>query len=131
MLQPNLIVTWLKSFYFLSLLSQILLSGIKSIFPNPDGHFGTTGSCTLSHPFQVILPNLQNIFCSKNSTRNTLPSTFFNQPCNLSCSKSSINKLQLMSISTQSFSLFLISHLSGIYCPNAYPQQCLLKKECL
>ena len=78
---------------------------IKNIFPDPQRNVRPTRSSTQSHPFQVILSNPRTL--SRKSSFiprtcqlwNNLPSTSFPESYNLSCFKSNINKLDLISLS--------------------------------
>ena len=78
---------------------------IKSIVPDPLKHVRPTRSSTQSQPFQVILSNPRTLshkssfIPSTCQIWNTLPSTSFPQSYNLSCIKSNINKLDLISLS--------------------------------
>ena len=86
---------------------------IKNIIPDPLKHARPSRSSTQSHPFQVILPNPRTLshkssFIPKTCQLwNTLPSTTFPESYELSCFKSSINKLGLISLSNFPFSFFL------------------------
>ena len=81
---------------------------IKNIILGPVRHVSTTRSSTQSHPFQVTLPNPGTLahkssFIPRTSQLwNTLPSTSTAFPKSYSTSsfKSSINKLNLISLST-------------------------------
>ena len=79
---------------------------IKNIIPGPLSCVRPNRSSTQSHPFQVILSN-PRILSHKSSfiprtcqLWNTLPSTSFPESYNLSCLKSTINKPDLISLST-------------------------------
>ena len=91
---------------------------IKSIIPDPLKHVRSTRSSNQSHPFQVILSNPRTLshkssFIPRTSQLwNTLPSTSFPESYNLSSFKSNINKLDIISLSTQLSFLFL--PLSGL-----------------
>ena len=80
---------------------------IKDIFPVPLRHARPSRrSSTQSHPFHVILSNPRTLSRTSSFIRrtcqlwNTLPSTSFLESYNLSCFKSNINKLDLISLST-------------------------------
>ena len=78
---------------------------IRKIIPDPVRRVRTTRSSTQSHPFQVMLPNPRTLahkssFVPRTSQLwNSLPSTAFPESYNLSCFKSNVNKLDLISFS--------------------------------
>ena len=80
--------------------------GIKTFIPDPLRHVQPTRSSTQSHFFQVMLFNPQNLSHKYSfiprpcQLWNTLPPTSFPESYNLSCFKSNINKLDLISLST-------------------------------
>ena len=86
---------------------------IKNIIPDPVRCVRTTRSSTYSHPFQVTLPNPRTLphkssFIPRTSQLwNSLPPNAFPESYNLSTFKSNINKLDLISLSTQTSSHFL------------------------
>ena len=79
---------------------------IKSIIPDPLKHVRLTRSSSRSHPFQVILSNPRTLSHKSSfiprtcKLWNTLPSTSFPESYNLTCFKSNIKKLDLISLST-------------------------------
>ena len=79
---------------------------IKNIIPDPVRRVRTTRSSTYSHSFQVTLPIPRTLahkssFIPRTSQLwNSLPPTTFPVPYNLSSSKSNINKLDLIFLST-------------------------------
>ena len=80
--------------------------GIKDFIPDPLRHVRPTRSSTQSHPFQVILSHPRTLSHKSSfiprtcQLWNTLPSTSFPESYYLSCFKSNINKLDLISPST-------------------------------
>ena len=89
---------------------------IKNIIPDPVRCVRTTRSSTYSHPFQVTLPNPRTLahkssFISRTSQLwNSLPSTTPPESYNLLSFKSNINKVDLISLSTETspFSQFFL-----------------------
>ena len=79
---------------------------IKKIIPDPVRRVWSTRSSTYSHPFQVRLPYPQTLshkssfIPGTSQLWNSLPPTTFPESYNLSCFKSKINKLDLISLST-------------------------------
>ena len=92
---------------------------IKNIIPHPRRHARTTRGSTHSHPFQDTLPNLRTLahksyFIPRTPQLwNSQSSIIFSEPYNVSPFKSSFKKLDLVPLSSETFSFFFVSPLSG------------------
>ena len=100
------IVVFLQIFPFSTAIFRHCSQEIKNVIPDPVRRLRATRSSTLSHPFQVTLPNPRTLahkssFIPRTSQLwNSLPPTTFPESYNLSSFKANINKLDLVSFST-------------------------------
>ena len=96
------------------LLSNSSHQQFLDIIPVPLRHVRTTRSLTHSHPFQVSLPTPPTLSHKSSFIPRTcnlwsvLPSCLFPESYNLPYFKSKINKLDLISLSSQPFDFFLL-----------------------
>ena len=87
---------------------------IRDIIPVPLRRVRTTRSSNHSHPFQVLLPTSQTLFHKSSSIPgrcnlwNVLSSTCFPECYNLPSFNSKINKLDLISLYPEPFTLFFL-----------------------
>ena len=90
---------------------------IRDIFPVPLRRVRTTRSSTHSHPFQVSLPTSRTLSHKSSfipricNLWDFLPSSCFPESYNLPSFKSKINKLDLISLSSELFAFFFLSLL--------------------
>ena len=87
---------------------------IRDIIPVPLRRVRTTRSSTHSHPFQVSLPNPRTLSHKSSfiprtcNLWNVLPSSCFPESYNLPSFKSSVNKLDLISLSSYLLAFFVL-----------------------
>ena len=103
-------------------LAQLPSTESTLIAHTPLRHVRTTRSSTHSHPFQALLPNPRTLSHKSSfiprtcSLWNVLPSPCFPESYNLPSFKSKINRLDLISLSSNPFAFFflpLLRHCIG------------------
>ena len=100
---------------------------IRDIIPVPLKRVRTTRSSTHSHPFQVSLPNPRTLSHKSSfiprtcNLWNILPSSCFPESYNLPSFKSNVNRLDLISLSSQLLTFFFLPMLGRALYRSPWP----------